>query len=76
MKYKITIIKYEKNDNYEAEMAKFKEKTGNMPYMNRYPDKNWDINEPQMEVAERSLEVFLTEEEYKKVKAEVIKIFE
>jgi len=31
---------------------------------------------PRKEVAERSLEVFLTEEEYKKVKEGVIKVFE
>jgi hypothetical protein len=31
---------------------------------------------PELEKATRSLEVFLTEEEYKKVKAEVLKVFE
>jgi len=73
MKYKLTIIRYDDNKNYESEMAKFKEDT-------RYEkfNKPWDNRDegPSREVAERSLEVFLTEEEYKKVKAEVIKIFE
>lgn len=71
MKYKITIIKYEKNDNYEAEMAKWKEARES-----RYGYSEPIREEPQIEIAKRSLEVLLTEEEYKKVKSEVIKIFE
>ena len=72
MKYKLIVIKYEDNKNYEAEMAKWKEDT-------RFP--NYGRMEtvedmPRKEVAERSLEVFLTEEEYKKVKEGVIKVFE
>ncbi len=70
MKYKLTIIKYEKNENYEAEMAKWKENR-NYGYRN---EPNFD--EPRTEVAGRSLEVVLTEEEYKKVKSEVVKVFE
>ena len=74
MKYKLTIIKYEENKNFEAELAKFKEKE-----RIRYPSKPWEegqTEELRKETAERSLEVFLTEEEYKKVKEEVIKIFQ
>jgi hypothetical protein len=71
MKYKLTIIKYEANENYEAELAKFKEALNYNRYRNE-PSQD----EPKIEVANRSLEVFLTDEEYKKVKAEVIKIFE
>lgn len=72
MKYKLTIIKYEKNENYEQEMAKWKEARES-----RYNYMNEPIREePSLEVAKRSLEVFLTEEEYKKVKEGVIRIFE
>lgn len=71
MKYKLTIIKYDKNPDYEAEMAKWKESQ----------ERNWGYrnepmrDEPSIQKAERSLEVFLTEEEYAKVKGEVIKVF-
>lgn len=74
MKYKLTIIKYEENQNYEAEMAKWKEDRKD----NQYQSRPWDerqSGEPERKIAERSLEVFLTEEEYKKVKEEVIKVF-
>lgn len=70
MKYKLTVIKYEKNENYEAEMAKWKENNG---YGMQYASSR---DMPSMEVADRSLEVFLTEDEFKKLKAETIKIFE
>jgi len=72
-KYKITIIKYGENENYEEEMAKWKEE--NSGYGRGFYGKD-TIESPSLVKAERSLEVFLTEEEYKKVKAEVIKIFE
>lgn len=76
MKYKLTIIKYEKNENYEAEMARFKEIQGNR---NEYGyvgnNRNYD-NAPALELATNSLEVILTDEEYKKVKEGVIKVFE
>lgn len=69
MKYKLTIIKYEDNKNYESELAKYKEDS-------RYYNRGFsEIDIPQKEIAERSLEVFLTEGEYEKVKQEVIKIF-
>lgn len=70
MKYRITVIGYDENKNYEKEMAEFK---ANEPY-NKFRHDTFDV--PQRETAEKSLEVILTEEEYKKVKAEVIKIFE
>lgn len=71
-KYKITIIKYGRNQDYEAEMAKWKENQ----------DKNWGYRnepireEPSLQKAERSLEVFLTEEEYNEVKRAVLSTFE
>ena len=71
-KYKITVIKYGKNEEYEAEMAKWKENRGNTyGYMNE-PIRE----EPSLQKAERSLEVFLTEEEYKEVKKSVLSTFE
>ena len=71
MKYKLTVIKYEKNDNYEAEMAKWKERRDDRYAMMKEPS----YDEPRMERADRSLEVFLTEEEYEAVKAGVVKVF-
>jgi hypothetical protein len=70
MKYKLTVIKYEDNINYEKEMAEWKEKEYRRGFMN---DSQQGI--PDKETAERSLEVFLSDEEYEKVKQEVIKIF-
>lgn len=73
MKYKLTVIKYENNENYEAEMAKWKEaKNDKYGYCRSEPI----FDEPRLEVSTRSPEVFLTEEEFKKVKAETIKVFE
>lgn len=73
MKYILTVIKYEKNDNYEEEMAKFKEQ-------NQYGSFNvrngFSPDAPQLEKTTKALEVILTEEEFKKVKAESIKVFE
>lgn len=74
MKYKLTIIKYDKNENYEEEMARWKERDN--LYLRRGNYDNTTENSPTTDSVERSLEVFLTEEEYKKVKSEVIKIFE
>lgn len=71
MKYKITIIKYEKNENYEEEMAKFKEDN----IYKRFRDLNMGPEEPSLEKASRSLEVFLTEEEYNAVKKSVLETF-
>lgn len=74
-KYKIIIIKYGENENYEAEMAIHKEKKS-YAFAHTWVPNDKDLELPSLEKAERSLEVFLTEEEYKKVKAEVIKVFE
>ena len=71
MKYKLTVIIYDKNENYEAEMAKWKE--GNWRGYRNNIEPDFDALSTQK--AERSLEVFLTEEEYDKVKSEVIKVF-
>jgi len=71
MTYKLTIIRYAENKNYESEMAKWKEEQSiNYRYRNEPI-----LEPPSKEKAERSLEVFLTEEEYAKVKEGVITIF-
>ena len=76
MNYKITVIKYEQNENYESELAKYREeqKRDAFGYSRPY-DKPELWTEPKPEKASRSLEVVLTEEEYEKVKSEVIKVF-
>ncbi len=73
MKYQLIIIKHENNDNYEAEMAKWKEDN----QFGYFRDRNGiSPDSPQLQKSTRSLEVLLTEEEFKKVKSEVIKVFE
>ncbi|MFA6325223.1 MAG: hypothetical protein WCX46_03290, partial [Candidatus Paceibacterota bacterium] len=67
MKYKITIIKYEENKDYEKEMAEWKE--NNEGYMRgRFHNPPLEQVHPEKESPQRSLEVFLSEEEYEKVK--------
>lgn len=74
MKYKLTVIKYEKNENYESEIAKWKERTTSYGYSKMNMDE-LHRQEPQEQTATRSLEVFLTEEEYQAVKNGVITVF-
>lgn len=69
MKYQIIVIKFEDNAEYEVEMAKYKADT--QYGMNRMMN-----DMPYKEKAIRSLEVMLTDEEYQKVKEEIIKVFE
>jgi len=71
-KYKLMVFKLNNNDNYEKELAEFKDNNRRGYYT------GLDIREdyPKKELAERSLEVILTEEEYGKVKESVIKTFE
>lgn len=68
MNYQIKIIKTEPNKNYKDELANYKEKT------------RWGngMNEayPTTEIIKDVLICELTEEQYKKVKAEVYKVFE
>ena len=72
-KYKLSVIKYEENKNYEAQMASWKEKRGDI-YGRSIRER--DEIEPQPEDVTRSLDVVLTEAEYQKVKKEVITVFE
>ncbi len=74
MNYKITVIKYDKNEDYEAEMAKWKESLKTeYGYTNRHEPMR---EEPSLTKATRSLEVFLTEEEFQRVKKSTLEVFE
>lgn len=68
--YKLTILKFEENANYESELAKHKEK-----YSRGYFNEREIPPEPPKEVALRYLDVFLTEEEFKVVKKSVLDTF-
>lgn len=69
MKYKLTVIAYDNNENYEKELAEFKDRSR----------MGWGLNHldegPQPTKIEKSLEVVLTEDEFKKVKESVIEGF-
>lgn len=71
--YKLTIIKYEKNENYEQELAKWKE---NSQYNNWMSKNDYMQGQPQLEKSTRCLEVVLTDEEYKKIKFDTLTTFE
>jgi hypothetical protein len=72
MNYNITIIKAEANPNFEAELKEFNEQQKYDRYNN---PRNYD-GAPQKEVIKNVLTCHLTEEQFKKVKAEVFKVFE
>jgi len=76
MKYKLTVIKYENNENYEAEMAKWKESQDRYGNRNYGLQQNTALDEPRLEKITRSLEVFLSEEEYRKLRNEVMLNFD
>ena len=67
MNYKLKVTKTESNPNYKEEMAQYD------------ADRRWshrDSELPKTELIKDVLIVELTEEQYKKVKAEVFKVFE
>lgn len=73
MSYQITIVRSEPNPNFVEEMAKFEESRR----MNRgmyHPEDR--VGMPQEEVRKNVLLVELTDEQWKRVKAEIIKEFE
>lgn len=73
IKYQLTVIAFENNENYEAEVAAEKERAIRYGY-----PRNYDMNDrvPQLVKANKCLEMTLTAEEYKKLKAEAFKAFE
>ena len=76
MKYKLTVLRYEKNEDYEAEMAKWKEqKNMGMGMMYNDRSRNEYSDEPRMEKSTRSLEVCLTDDEFEAVKKGVLSVF-
>lgn len=72
MKYKITVIRYDENIDYEKEMAEYKENSARDIMYQRFDER---ISPPEKELPSRSLEVFLTEEEYNAVKKSVLETF-
>jgi hypothetical protein len=68
MNYQIRITKTEANPNYEAEL-----KEARRP---RYHFERQTLPEPQREFVKDVLVTELTEAQYKKIKAEIIKEFE
>lgn len=69
MNYNITIVKTEDNPNFAEELKAFEER-------NRYQNFNNLPEHPRREVTKNVLTCHLTEEQFKKVKAEVLKVFE
>ncbi len=69
--YKITIVKTEKNPNFAEEMVEY-QKNNRMYDRGNYSDRG----EPRENIPSDALMVELTDEQYKKVKAEIIKAFE
>ena len=70
MNYNLTITKTEPNPNYKEELKKWKD---DQRWGRTIPDeRGW----PQPEIVHDVLKVELTEEQFKKVKAEVFKVFE
>lgn len=70
MLYQITIVKTEPNPNFAEDVKKFEDRNrmgGYRSETDRFP---------QEEVRKNVLLVELSDEQYKKVKAEVIKVFE
>lgn len=70
MKYKLYVIAYKDNPEYESQMAKFKEDSKRI-----YDQNEYNKNIPREIIAETSLEVILTNEQYEKVKEGVLTVF-
>ena len=76
MQYKLTVIKYDEDKDYEAKLAKWKADNEENRYRrNGFMSDTTESIPPDRQTATRSLEVFLSDEEYEKLKQEVIKIF-
>ncbi len=75
--YEIRIIKKTENTKFDEEMAAFDER---YPKRNMYNDefdkRTFHPEYPRRHVVADSLMTELSDEQYKKVKAEVIKVFE
>lgn len=68
-KYKLTVLVFEPNEDYEQELAVFK---NNSQHRNNFGHE--DEFYPKKENSVRSLEVFLTEEEFTRVKKGVLEV--
>lgn len=69
MTYKLTIVSFEPNHNFEEELKDFREK-------NRYGRTDFNDSGPQKEIVRNTLEVHLTEEQFETVKKAVISTFQ
>lgn len=70
MKYKLFVIGYENNENYQSDLAKFNEEQER----NRYGS-NRIVVEPRDVIPSTSIELVLTEEQFEKVKESVLTVF-
>ena len=75
MNYQITVVKMEKNPNFEAELAKWKEENSRGYGIKGYNNGEIIQMYPQETFPKNTLMVELTEEEYAKVKEAVISTF-
>lgn len=66
--YKLLITKTVENKNYEEQMIEYKEKSKYTNFMSE--------RIPEREIIERTLEIELTDEEYKAIKKAALNTFE
>jgi len=66
---KLNIKRFVNNDHYEAEMADYKDRSrfGNMRVDNS--------DYPRQEIEKNILEVFITEEQFEKIRKSVLEVF-
>ena len=69
-KYRLVIVKFEGNEKFEEELAKFKENRNGY-----YGRNDMNMQEPRPIKETRSLEVVLTEKEFQNIKNAVITEF-
>ncbi len=70
MSYQITIVKVEENSNFKEQVAEFQSNR------NRFDMDRLSNEGPKRTIVKDVLVTELTEEQYKKVKTEIIKVFE
>lgn len=73
MKYKLIVREYTENDKYEERYATFQNQKKS--YIGNYMEGNVMMAEPERFIYSKALEVSLTDDEYKAVKAAVLETF-
>lgn len=71
MNYKIVITRKDPNPNFAVEVAKFEEKN-----RHGYMNSGMERERPQEDIVTDALICEITEEQFKKIKLEVLKAFE